>query len=97
MLTSQVVCKKCLQADIEAQRLLLVFVELEGPFCRAAFYCLVLLCNKLFGWSLSLTPWRMPLNSWHFLSDRSVFVIYGRSLDSFKVWAGHAGKIHPCD
>ena len=27
------------------------------------------------------------------MSDRNVFVIQGRSLDSFRLGAGHAGKI----
>lgn len=64
-----------------------MFVELEGPFCRAAFYCLVLLYNKEFGWSLSLAPWRGPLHPWSLLSDRNVFVVHGRSLDSFRMGA----------
>ena len=93
---NQIVCKQCLQAAVEAQCPLLVFVELEGPFCRAAAYCLVLLYDKEFGWSLSLIPWKDSLNHWDFLSNRSIFIILGGFLDSFRVRAGHIGKTQLC-
>lgn len=87
MLTRKVVCKKCLQAGTEAQCPLLVFMELEGPMGWEDFYCLALLYNKQFGQSLSLAPWRVPLNPWTFLSDRSVFIIY---VGPWIVWDGLA-------
>lgn len=63
-------------------------------FIRVSSYSLAspLLYKEGFGWSLLPLPRREPINFQNFLGDRSVFVIHGGSLDSFRMEIGHAGK-----
>ena len=70
-------------------------MEIEGPFCRAASYCLFFCIIKNTGWSLSLIPCKEPLNPWNFPSpsERTVVVFHDRSLNRFKMGTSSAGGV----
>lgn len=54
-------------------------VLLDHVTKTSTYVCLYpVLYNKDFGWSMTLTPGRSPLNPWNFLNNRSIFVIHGR-------------------